>query len=103
MTSIYKESNLIFSQFSKANAIFTVRKWQPKPENGQTPLRLQEIKLTLDQLKDSPFDKIIKGEKQVQALFEDEKVIVFPSKSPCAHVDFIVLAKTDRLHSLIDV
>ena len=57
----------------------------------------------MDQLKDSPFDKIIKGEEQVQALFEDEKVIVFPSKSPCAQVDFIVLAKTDRLHSLIDV
>jgi len=34
LQSLYKDSNLIFTQFSKANSIFTVRKWRPKPEEG---------------------------------------------------------------------
>jgi histidine triad (HIT) family protein len=59
--------------------------------------------VTLEQLRDSPFDKIIKGEARVQAIFEDEKVVVFPSKRPCANVHFIVLAKSLRHHSMTDV
>jgi hypothetical protein len=35
LQSCYKETNLIFTQFSKASPIFTVRKWRPKPEDGQ--------------------------------------------------------------------
>lgn len=35
LQSFYKESNLIFTQFSKNSNIFTVRKWRPKPEDGQ--------------------------------------------------------------------
>ena len=62
LQSFYKDSNLIFTQFSKASNIFTVRKWRPKPEDGKIMPQVEETKLTLDQLKDSPFDKIIKGE-----------------------------------------
>ena len=35
LQSFYKDTNLIFTQFSKANHTFTVRKWMPKPEDGQ--------------------------------------------------------------------
>ena len=35
LQAFYKDTNLIFTQFSKANPIFTVRKWRPKPEEGQ--------------------------------------------------------------------
>ena len=59
--------------------------------------------MTLDQLQDSPFDKVIKGTERVQAVYEDEKVIVFPSKHPCAQTHLIVLAKSLRHHSLADV
>lgn len=96
LQSFYKDSNLIFTQFSKANPIFTVRKWRPKPEEGQGLPQLPETKVTLEQLQDSPFDKIIKGQLQVQAVFEDERVIVFPSKRPCARVHLIVLAKSSQ-------
>ena len=34
LQAFYKDTNLIFTQFSKANPIFTVRKWRPKPEDG---------------------------------------------------------------------
>lgn len=61
LQSFYKDSNLIFTQFSKANPVFTVRKWRPKPEEGQVLPQVQETKVTLEQLRDSPFDKIIKG------------------------------------------
>ena len=59
--------------------------------------------MTLEQLHDSPFDKIIKGESRVQVLFEDDKVIAFPAKSPCANIHFIVLAKSLQHHSMVDV
>lgn len=59
--------------------------------------------MTLEQLKDSPFDKIIKGDSRVQVLFEDERVIAFPSKNPCANIHFIVLAKSLQHHSMADV
>ena len=65
LQSFYKESNLIFTQFSKASPIFTVRKWRPKPEDGQVLPQVEETKLTLDHLRDSPYDKIIKGEQKV--------------------------------------
>ena len=104
LQGFYKESNLIFTQFSKANPIFTVRKWRPKPEDGQVMPQVTETKVTLDQLRDSPFDKIIKGTDRVDpVLFEDDKVIVFNSKRPCAAKHIIVLAKQQRLQSLIDV
>ena len=104
LQSFYRDSNLIFTQFSKASPIFTVRRWRPKPEDGQVMPQVQETKLTLEQLRDSPFDKIIKGEEHAsQVLFEDERVIAFPSKRPCAMTHFIVLAKTLERHSLIDV
>ena len=35
LNAFYKESNLIFTQFSKAFNVFTVRKWRPKPADGQ--------------------------------------------------------------------
>lgn len=57
----------------------------------------------MDQLQDSPFDRIIKRIDSVQAIYEDEKVIVFPSKRPCAKVHLIVLAKTLKHRSLVDV
>lgn len=41
-----------------------------------------EIKLTLDQLKDSPYDRIIKGEQVLledEILYQDDKVIAFLS------------------------
>ena len=34
LQSFYKDSNLIFTQFSKASNMFTVRRWRPKPEDG---------------------------------------------------------------------
>ena len=43
-----KETNLIFTQFSKASPIFTVRKWRPKPEDGQFLPQVQETKVTLE-------------------------------------------------------
>ena len=49
--------------------------------------------VTLDQLQDSPFDKIIKGETRIQALYEDERVIVFPASRPIANIHYIVLSK----------
>jgi len=61
LQSFYKESNLIFTQFSKASPTFSVRKWRPKPEDGQVQPQIQETKVSIDSLKDSPFDKIIKG------------------------------------------
>ena len=39
----------------------------------------------------------------MQVLFEDDKVIVFPSLRPAAHTHFIVLAKTLQLQSLTDL
>jgi len=36
-------------------------------------------------------------------LFEDERVIAFPSKRPCANTHFIVLGKTLTRHSLVDI
>ena len=48
LQSFYKDSNLIFTQFSKASPIFTVRKWRPKPEDGQVMAQVQETKVSLD-------------------------------------------------------
>ena len=59
--------------------------------------------MTLEQLRDSPFDKIIKGESRVQVLFEDDKVIAFPAKTQCTNIHFIVLAKSLQHHSMVDV
>ena len=42
LQAFYKDANLIFTQFSKATPIFTVRKWRPKPEEGQVLPQLQE-------------------------------------------------------------
>ena len=39
----------------------------------------------------------------MEAIFEDEKVIVFNSMRPCAKTHLIVLAKTHRVRSLIDI
>lgn len=39
----------------------------------------------------------------MDAIFEDERVIVFPSKKPCAKTHLIVLAKTHRIRSLADI
>ena len=36
LQAFYKDSNLIFTQFSKASSTFTVRRWRPKPEDGST-------------------------------------------------------------------
>ena len=49
------------------------------------------------------YDKIIKGENRVEAIVEDERVIVFASPEPMAKVHFICLAKRLGLHSLADV
>ena len=103
LQGFYKDTNLIFTQFSKASNTFTVRKWRPKPEVGQAQPQVTEVKVTLEQLADSPFDKIIKGQMEVEVIYQDDKVIVFPAKNPCATTHFIVLAKSTQLRSLADI
>ena len=75
---IYKDRNLIFTEFSKASPIFPVRKYKPvdksnkdyKEHNQQKP---KDEKLELGAFEDSEIDAIIKGDRyDVNVLYEDE-------------------------------
>lgn len=93
---LYKDRNLIFTQFSKSSQIFTVRKWKAK-EDGDTKEIKEEVKVTEQECENSAFDTIAKGNhKGVKVLHEDEKCIAFEDLFPVAKVHFIVLAKDPK-------
>ena len=105
LQAIYNNRNMIFTSFSKASPIFTVRKYKPgerdrrnEADNGG---KTKEVKVELDECGQSEVDKIIEGERSgVTVLFEDEKVIAFTERKPVAKVHFIVAAKDPKLTSL---
>lgn len=87
MQYLYKDSNIIFTQFSKATSIFTVRKWKPKTdskeESKDVNLIKGEVKISEKEIELSTYDKIIKGDRKgIKVLHEDEKLIAFEEINP---------------------
>lgn len=95
---IYRDKDLIFSQFSKDSPIFVVRKWKER-DTTKVP---KEIKVDVKDLEESDFDKYARGlrPENFQVLFEDDKCVVFPDRNPLTPAHFIVLAKQPRVCSL---
>ena len=105
LQAIYNNRNMIFTNFSKASPIFTVRKYKPsgrgREREAEDVVKAAEVKVNLNELDDSVLDRIVKGERAgVTVLYEDEKVIAFAEKKPVAKIHFIVAAKDKRLSSL---
>lgn len=103
--AIYHDRDLIFTQFSKASHIFTVRKWRPKPDDSgasqQSHFSSTQVKVSLDQLEDTPYDRIIKGQRDgIQVVYEDEHALAFLAQKPVAQTHVIVLDKSRRFGSL---
>ena len=97
---MFKDQNLIFTQFSKQGPIFTIRKWKPKDED-HSQNKANEIKLTIDDCIDSEYDKIIKGDRHnLVVVHEDDLVIAFQERAPIAKHHLVVLAKTHDIRSL---
>jgi len=63
LSSLYKDRNLIFSQFSKDSPVFTVRKWKERqPKDAQINSQVKrDVKIECDQLENSVYDQIAKG------------------------------------------
>ena len=103
LAAIYKDSNMIFTSFSKASPIFTVRKHKAVDKNaGQNEFKKQEdVKVTLEELEQSEVDKIIEGQRDgLKVYFEDDKIIAFGEKKPVAKVHILIVAKDIKLTSL---
>ena len=49
LAAIYKDSNMIFTSFSKASPIFTVRKHKAVDKNANENENKKEVKVTLDE------------------------------------------------------
>ena len=109
VAQIYKDRNACFTQFSHDKSEFTVRKWRPKlTEEEREAAKDQpskEVKVELEQVQMSAYDKVIKGEREhLNVLFEDDKCIAFAHKKPIAKTHFVVLAKeADAPLSLAEV
>lgn len=109
------EQNIITTQFSEDSTTFTVRRCPPistEDEEDNAPKKhrkkqhkkVAELKLGLEHVRHSYFDKIIRGDiRPEEVIFEDESVIAFQALNPAAEVHFIVLAKQLDRHSLLDV
>ena len=102
---IYKDRNLIFTEFSKGSPVFTVRKYKPvdksKGYDGKdTPKK--DVKLDIDEFEDSDIDKIIKGDRsEINVLFEDDKLIAYEEiTGRVTKEHFKVIAKDKKLTSL---
>jgi hypothetical protein len=96
---MFKDQNLIFTQFSKAGRTFTVRKWKPKGDEAGE--HKAEIKIEMSELADSSYDKIIKGQRSgITVLHEDDRIVVFNEAEPVAKTHIIVLAKAAGLQGL---
>jgi len=93
---LYKDRNIIFTQFSKNSPIFSIRKWKAKNDADDKEVH-SEVKVTEQETEFSVFDKIVAGDKKgIKVLFEDEKCIAFEDKAPIAKQHFIVLAKDPK-------
>jgi len=98
---LYKDRNLIYTQFSSNSTTFTVRKWKSNNSAADQKKQQQEVKLSPDQIDESAFDKILKGDRDgLTVIHEDDKCVAFYDKSPVAKSHFIVLAKTIEFTSL---
>ena len=45
LAAIYKDSNMIFTSFSKGSQIFTVRKYKPVDKSGEDNEHKKEVKV----------------------------------------------------------
>ena len=59
---MFKDQNLIFTQFNKQGPTFTIRKWKPKDfDSNNGDVKGKEVKVEMNECLDSEYDKIIKG------------------------------------------
>ena len=96
---IYKDRNVIFTQFSKGSPTFTVRKWKARSENNEESKDTikNEVKVSEQDIELSYFDRIIQGDrKSLKVHHEDDKCIAFEDPSPVAKCHFIVLPKDTK-------
>lgn len=94
---LYKDRNIIFTQFSKNSPTFSVRKWKAKNESDGKDQIKSEVKVTEKETELSCFDKIVYGERKgVKVLHEDERCIAFEDHYPVAKIHFIVLLKDPK-------
>jgi len=104
LQTIYKDRNMIFTQFQRRLPTFTVRKWREKESYEEIKAKEaagieknKEIKVKEGECVLSHFDKIISGKRDGETVyFEDDRCIAIRDRNPVAKEHALVISKDTK-------
>jgi len=95
---MYKDQNLVYTEYKKGSSTFTVKKWKTKMNTPASNNKAVNEALIMDKF--GAAAKVENSLPQQEILFEDEMCRAVRADKPVAKTHILVSAKKDGLKSL---